>query len=128
MKNTFSDYQQLLEKEGDKEQKRKDYFQILDKYYDDNIIQIENSGEPIKGKDKLIALEHKNFDRVDGVKSQIKDVVIDEESGIVWGQMIINLNSKKIGNKRIEEAFIQKWSNGKIYYQRFFYGKFIDVK
>lgn len=126
MKNRFNEYQRLLEKEGDKEQKRIDHCQVIDEYYHENIIQIENSEEPIQGREKIKEIENKNLDGISAVKTQFKDVVIDDKYGIAWGQMIIWFNSKKSGKTRIEEAFIQKWSDGKIYYQRFFYGPFIN--
>jgi len=62
---------------------------------------------------------------VSAVNTKIEDLIIDEGNGIVWGRMTINYTSNKSGKVRIEEAFIQKWSNDKIYFQRFFYGKFL---
>lgn len=69
MKKSFNDYQKLLERAGDKEQKRQDYLQIIDKFYNENIIQIENSEEPIQGKKKLKELEKQNFEKIKGSKN-----------------------------------------------------------
>ena len=126
MKEKFDSYQELLERSGDIEQKRKDHCEVIENYYDENIIQIENSEEPIKGKQKILEIENKNLDGVNSVETKIKEVVFDSKTGRVWGQMIIKFDSKKDGKKRIEEAFMQKWSNGKIIYLRFYYGKFIN--
>jgi len=126
MKKEFDIYQKLLERVGDKEQKRKDHIQVIEQYYDENIIQIENCEEPIEGKQKLRELENKNLNGVNSVETKIKELIFDSKTGRVWGQMIIKFDSKKMGKKRIEEAFMQKWSNGKIIYQRFYYGQFVN--
>jgi len=126
MKEKFRSYQELLEKAGDIEQKRKDYCEVIEYYYDENIIQIENSEKPIKGKQKILEIENKNLDGVNSVETKIKEVIFDSKTGKVWGQMIIKFDSKKRGKQRIEEAFMQKWENGKITYQRFYYGQFIN--
>ena len=122
----FREYQKLLEKAGNKEQKRKDHCQAIEDYYDENYIQIENCEKPIEGKQNIMEIENKNLDGLNSVETKIKEVVFDSKIGKVWGQMIIKFDSKKMGEKRIEEAFIQKWSNGKIIYQRFFYGQMIS--
>jgi len=124
MEKEFHRYKNLLEQSGDKEDKRKDHIQIIDEFYDDNIIQIENCEKPIQGKTKLLAFENKNLDGVNAVKTELKDVIFDNET--VWGQMVIRFDSKKNGQIRLEEAFFQRWSNGKIIYQRFFYGQMIN--
>lgn len=36
---------------------------------------------------------------------------------LVMGEMFIRMDSKKFGKKKLEEAFIQKWVDGKIIYQ-----------
>ena len=126
MKEKFEKYKELLERNGDIKQKRKDHCQIIEELYDENITQIENSGKPIVGKQVLLEMENQNLDGVKSVKTKINEIVFDNKSEKVWGQMTINFDSKKNGKKRLEEAFIQKWSNGKIIYQRFFYGEMIN--
>ena len=126
MKKEFRRYKQLIERSGDREQKRKNHSQIIDEFYDENIIQIENCEKPIKGKEKLSGIENKNLDGVNSLVTKVNEVVFDNDTGTVWVQMIINFDSKKNGKKRLEEAFIQKWLNGKIIYQRFYYGQMIN--
>lgn len=126
MKDKFDRYKELLERSGDIKQKRKDHCQVIVEYYDEKIVQIENSGDPILGKQVLFEIENKNLDGVKSVKTKIDEIVFDYNDKKVWGQMTINFDSKKNGKKRLEEAFIQKWSNGKIVYQRFFYGEMIN--
>lgn len=126
MEKEFSRYKNLLERIGDKVSKRKGHSQIIDEFYDDNIIQIENCQNPITGKAVLKKLENKNLDGVNSVSTVIKDVILDKENETAWGQMIIRFDSIKNGQQRLEEAFFQRWSNGKIIYQRFFYSELIN--
>lgn len=125
MKSQFNKYRRLLERKNNLEQKRKDHCSIIDNFYAEDIIQIENAEQPILGKEKLKALELKNMEGVLSVDTQIKNVVMDEKTGLVWGEMIIRFESKNTGKKRLEEAFFQKWVEGKIHYQRFFYNSMI---
>ena len=126
MKDTFLAYQSLLERAGDLPQKREDHCRIIDQFYDDQIIQMENNAAPIVGKAQLLALENKNLDSVTSVTTKIEDVVFDEDSGTVWGRMTIYFNTRSSGRKKLEEAFQQHWLNGKIVYQRFYYGEAVD--
>ena len=122
MKKEFKAYKTLLEKAGNIESKTKDHLQVIDTYYADHIQQVENSAPPIKGKAAIKAMEIKNLQGVHSVKTIIKNVVKDEENGLVWGEMMIHFDSIKSGKSRLEEAFMQRWEGGKIVYQRFFYG------
>jgi len=128
MKKEFNHYRQLLEQPGEFEQKSKDYLELIDKYYADDIFQIENSSEPIRGKERLREMEHKNLDGVHSVETKLNNVVMDEENGLVWGEMVVRFDSKKSGLLRLEEAFFQKWVKEKIQSQRFFYSKMINEK
>jgi hypothetical protein len=98
-------------------------FALIDTFYDDDIIQIENNEPPLKGKTILAENEKNNINGVYSFHQQIINIVLDEVAGIVMGEMQIKFHSKTKGRKIIHEAFIQKWQNEKICYQRFYYGK-----
>ena len=59
------------------------------------------------------------------LQSYLKNEVIDENQGLVWGEMIIHFDSIQSGKMRLEEAFMQRWENNQIVYLRFFYGEMI---
>src|SRR5450432_1990423 len=84
-------------------------FELMDAFYDDDIIQIENNETPIKGKTVLLEMEKKNIEGVHSFSQQIISIITDEEKGIVMGEMLVKFHSKKKGKKMIHEAFIQKW-------------------
>jgi len=116
LQSRFEVYQKLLEEGA--------FMQIIEEFYSEDIIQIENMASPLKGKALLHQQEEKNIEGVNSVDVKINNKVIDSSQGLVMGEMFINFDSKKKGKTRIEEAFIQKWEDGKIVYQRFYYGPF----
>lgn len=97
------------------------FLQVIDNYYHEAIKQKENSEPSVKGRSTLREMEEKNLDGVHAVELEILSMVIDEEQEMVMGEMLIRFHSKKHGWKKLAEAFIQKWEDGKIIYQRFYY-------
>lgn len=97
------------------------FLQVIDKYYHESIKQKENSEPSVKGRSTLREMEVKNLEGVHAVELEILSMVVDEEQQMVMGEMLIRFHSKKHGWKKLEEAFIQKWEDSKIIYQRFYY-------
>ena len=100
--------------------------EVIDRFYSDNIVQFENCDEPVVGKENLLKIEKANLENVKILEQKITNFVVDEDRGVVMGEMIIRFNSEQSGKKRLEEAFVQKWSNDRIIYQRFYYSGFQD--
>ncbi len=99
---------------------------LIELFYDDEIVQVENSEAPVTGKSTLLAQEISNLEGVNWCKQQISNIIVNEASGWVMGEMLIVFNSKKHGLKKLEQAFVQRWNGQKIQYQRFYYKAFID--
>ena len=116
LKEYVAEYTILLEK-GDN-------FVLMDLYYANDIVQIENNEAPLIGKAKIIEQEQENINGVNWFEQKIKSILFDEETGVVMGEMTVLFESKKYGIKKLEEAFVQHWLNGKIKYQRFYYKEF----
>ena len=115
---TVADYRLLLEK-GDN-------LSVIDLFYADDMQQVENNEAPVIGKTALLEMEKKNLAGVNSFEQKIISLVIDEEKGIVMGEMQVVFDSKKSGQKKLHEAFIQHWKDGKIVYQKFYYKPFIS--
>ena len=96
-------------------------------YYDEEIQQVENEELPVKGKAAIREIEIANIEGVNSFEQHFTTLVIDEEKGIVMGEMEIVFDSKKYGLKRLNEAVVQHWKNGKIVYQKFYYKSFVNV-
>jgi hypothetical protein len=110
-------YKQLLE-QGDN-------MTVIDTFYDEQIVQIENDQAPVVGKQTLRNTEEQNLSKVISYRQQITSILIDKRQQIVMGEMTIEFTSKQAGPKILNEAFIQHWKNGKIIFQRFYYGGFL---
>lgn len=118
LKETVTLYKNLLEAGAN--------IEVIERYYADNVIQSENENTIIKGKVQALELEKNNLSGVDSVKSKIDTLIIDEEMGLVMGEMSIRFISKKMGKKKLKEAFVQQWADGEIKYQKFYYKDFTD--
>ena len=79
----------------------------IDQFYDDTIVQVENTDEPMVGKALLRANEAANLERIDALALTIIDYVVDEKRGLVWGQMSISFTSINKRKKKLTEAFKQ---------------------
>lgn len=114
LRTQFDQYQRLV--------LRGDFLKAIDLYYHDNIQQFENYEEALKGKTLLRAKEEAINQNISSMVAQVSQVVIDDKKGLVWGRMKFVFESVELGKKILEEAFMQKWHNGKIIEQRFYYG------
>ncbi len=114
---TVLQYKQLLEQEANMD--------VIATYYDEQIIQIENDQAPIVGRQRLKEIEQQNLAKVSALRQQITTLVVDENQQIVMGEMIIKFANKQGVAKQLNQAFIQKWKDGRIFYQRFYYGGFL---
>ena len=113
-----TEYSLLLEK-GDN-------ISVIDLYYADDMQQVENDEPPTIGKAAIKTREEMNLYGVNSFEQKIVSLVIDEAKSMVMGEMLIFFDSKKYGSKKLFEAFIQHWKDGKIVYQKFYYKSFIS--
>jgi hypothetical protein len=113
LKQNFLRYQTLIEQGKTLE--------AIEEWYAEEIVQIENTNEPIRGKDVLRQYEAANLAGVNSLSIKVISVVIDEMQGLVLGEMEIKFDSKKSGPQQLNEAFVQRWEKGQIIHQRFYY-------
>lgn len=95
--------------------------EAIEKYYDANIKVQENNDTPRIGKQTALETEKANLARVKNVKIDIVSSVADEAQGLVLGEMHIAFEDNTGKIKMLQEAFVQKWENGKIISERFYY-------
>lgn len=112
--NTFvEDFQALL--------KAGKTIEAIEKYYADDVQVQENNDAPRVGKSTILAHEKSNIDRVKNFKINITSSVTDEAQGLVLGEMVLEFETLTGEIKHIEEAFVQRWKEGKIVSERFYY-------
>jgi hypothetical protein len=98
---------------------------VIDALYDERIVQVENDEAPLTGRHTLRQLEMQNLAKVSACQQRITTLLVDERQGIVMGEMTIAFTGKTSGPRKLNQAFVQHWRNGKIVYQRFYYGGFL---
>ena len=95
--------------------------EAIEKYYADNVQLQENNDAPRVGKTLALAHEKGNIERVKHFKINIKSSVSDEKQGLVMGEMQIDFETLKGEHVQMNEAYAQKWADGKIIFERFYY-------
>ncbi len=101
MTESVLQYKQLLEQEANTD--------VIDVYYDEQIIQIENDQAPVVGRQQLKETEKQNLAKVSALRQQITPLVVDESQQIVMEEMMIKFVNKQGVAKRLNQGFIQKW-------------------
>jgi sulfate adenylyltransferase subunit 1 len=95
--------------------------EAIEKYYADNVQLQENNDAPRFGKTLALAHEKGNMERVKYFKINIKSSILDETQGLVMGEMHIDFETLKGAKIEMNEAFVQRWENGKIVFEKFYY-------
>ncbi len=95
--------------------------EAIDKYYAETVEVQENSDAPRVGKTLALLHEKGNIERVKSFKINIKSTVSDETQGLVLGEMLLEFETLKDKVIQMEEAFVQKWEDGKVVFERFYY-------
>ena len=94
--------------------------EVMEIYYHDDIVQVQNGEKPITGKKKLLKLEKENLSKAIWQKESIKTIVIDFRKQLVLGEILIEYETQNHEKKKLEKAFVQHWQDDKIKYQRFY--------
>ena len=106
---------------------QQEMLKAIDLYYHDDIIQYENTQEPLVSKALLRTKEQVVLDNMLSLSVDIYDVMIDIEAGVVTGVMHFSFESKELGKRLLIERFKQRWQDGKIREQWFRYDEFIEL-
>ena len=115
------------------EESLKGYFDLLnqgksmdafEKYYADDIIMHEPGEEPRVGKEANRKFELEYIAGIEEMHgAEIKNVAINDETGVVFIQAWMDATLKGYGRMQMEEVQVQTWRDGQIVQERFFYNK-----
>ena len=96
--------------------------EAFEKYYHPDIVMVEATGEVRKGKDANREFE-KNFSA--GIREMhdfgVKSVTSNEDEGITMAEIYIEATFADGTRRRMEEVAVQKWEDGQIIHERFYY-------
>jgi len=116
LKESFKGYLDLVKKG-----KGMDAFE---KYYAEDVVMQENSEEPRIGKDNNRKFEIEFISSIEEMhSSEIKAYAVNEETGYIFIQAAMDATFKGMGRFIMEEVQVQKWQNGQIVHERFFYNR-----
>jgi ketosteroid isomerase-like protein len=96
--------------------------EAFDKYYDNDVVMVEASGEVRKGKDANRKFQNEFLGMIKEVHgSGLKSVASNDKDNItmIESWMDVTMNDGK--RSKMEEVAIQKWQGGKIIHERFYY-------
>ncbi|MGD1843538.1 MAG: SnoaL-like domain-containing protein [Thermonemataceae bacterium] len=93
----------------------------FDKYYGENVVMTEPTGTRT-GKAECRQYEEnflgmiKEFHGLD-----VKAITSDEENGVVMHETVMDVTFQDGSRKQMEQVGVQKWEDGKIVHERFYY-------
>lgn len=93
--------------------------EAIEKFYDSNIHQFENTDAPLISKDTLYEIEKATLENSD-VTISMTNECFDDLNMSVWGEMEV-IYKRKNKTKILVQAFYQEWRDGKITLLKFFY-------
>ncbi len=93
----------------------------FDKYYAENVVMTEPQGTR---EGKAACREHEvNFlnmiQEFHGM--EVKNIASDEEAGVVFHETSMDVTFKDGNRVLMEQTGVQKWENGQIVHERFYY-------
>ncbi|MBX2815526.1 MAG: nuclear transport factor 2 family protein [Saprospiraceae bacterium] len=97
-------------------------FEALDKYYADHCVVVEANGETRNGREAQRAAMQEWFSSVTKLHSSgIGCITSDESGGITCVESWVEATFADGNRYKMEEVAVQKWENGKIVHERFYY-------
>lgn len=95
---------------------------VFDEMYADNIVMQENSDEPRTGKAANRAYEEQFVAALEGFHgAEVRSVNVNEAAGTSSVEWMMDFSLKGMGRVVREQIAVQRWENGKIVNERFYY-------
>lgn len=117
----------LLEMATDFQQKSAglDIMDAVDTYYHDDLVLVEATGETFHGKETQKDRIREWMDSVEEHHDGgIRAVAANETgpgTGVVFVESHMDVTFKDAGRMQIEEVAVQRWENGQVVHERFYY-------
>ena len=93
--------------------------EALDKFYDENVVSVDNEGDPLNGLDKLKE-GLKDFEaNTKDISLKLKQVIVsDHMSATEWHYIFTH---SQWGQFDYDQVSLQRWKDGKIIHERHHY-------
>lgn len=97
-------------------------FEALDKYYHDDVVVVEANGEERKGKEAQHKAMQEWYASIEAFHAGGAGAITsNEETGTTSVESWFDITFKGNHRMKMEEVGIQKWQDGKIIHERFYY-------
>jgi hypothetical protein len=95
--------------------------EAFEKYYDDNVSMQENAGDPVVGKKANYERELVFLNNITEFRNAaVLDLAVgDNVSYVTWQ---FDYTHKEWGVRNYTQVSVQRWKDGKIVHEQFFYG------
>ena len=126
-RSLFPTLMTLLEQATDLQRKAAgpEVFDAVDMYYADDIVLVEATGETIHGKETQKGRVREWLDSVEEDHGgEIVSIAAHETApgtGVVFVETSADVTFKGAGRMQIEEVAVQRWKDGKVVHERFYY-------
>ncbi len=93
----------------------------LETFYDDAVIVQENDGTTRYGKQTNVAHETTMLGNVTRFDAELLGTAVNQTDQLVFSQWVYGFTNRNGDRFRLEEVSVQRWQNGKIVHERFYY-------
>lgn len=95
----------------------------FEKYYADDVVMQENEGEERVGKEVCRGFEEAFVNGLTEFRgARVKAVAVNEEDGVAMVEWFLDYTHKDWGSVTHDQVSVQRWKNGRIVHERFYYG------
>ena len=94
--------------------------EAFEKHYADDIVMVENFGEPYEGKDFNRKREEEFFASVEAVHG-IELLAEATEGDVSFSEWTYDLTFKEGGRKALRQVAVRRWRDGQVVHERFYY-------
>jgi len=102
--------------------------EAMERFHADNVELRENHAAPRVGKAFNLEWEHKSLASLaEPPRTVARAVTLDADEGVSMIEWDITFVPKGGRPLRLEEVAVQRWRDGRIVSERFFYEKFVDA-
>ena len=96
--------------------------EAFDRFYDDSVVMQDNENPAREGKQACRTYEEQFVNSLTAFRgAEVKNIMVSEEAGVAAIEWFMDYSHKDWGDVALNQVSIQKWNNGKIVSEKFFY-------
>ena len=101
--------------------------EAMERFYAEDVMMFENRELSRAGREACVAFEREQLTKTGRPHLKATKRAADPQTGVSFIEWVVQFRSPSSGRPiRLEEVAVQKWSNGEIIEERFYYEGVID--